>query len=70
MALRRVRSREHGYESILDDRAIESYPDDVWDVIDNEPMNRVPASARRPDTESLPRLTPPDRDDDSSPAFR
>jgi hypothetical protein len=59
MALHRVRSRAHGFESIVSDEWLEAFPDD-FDVIDNEPIDRVPASSRRPDTESLPRIAPDD----------
>lgn len=63
MALHRVRSREHGFESITSDEFLERWPD-VFDVIDDEPIDRVNASSRRPDTAALPTIAPNDPDSD------
>lgn len=42
MAFRRVRSTEHGYESILDEESIASFPKGTWEVLDEAP---APVSA-------------------------
>jgi hypothetical protein len=48
MAFRRVRSTEHGYESLLEDEAVASYPEGVWEVLpDDEAPAPVSAVARK-----------------------
>lgn len=66
MALHRVRSKsEPKFESVVSDEWLDRWPED-FDVIDDEPIDRVNAQSRRPDTAALPTLTP----DDSDPDYR
>lgn len=56
MSIRRVQSKsEPKYKSYVSDEWLERFPDD-FDVIDDD-LDPVAAASRRPDTESLPRLT-------------